>query len=268
MGRNIKYSIAIVIFCCNTVFAQQKITATDSAKKVYYLTQANKYGYVSDEWQTYLDSAIHITPNDAQLWQQKAMPYFKCRKYEVGMNFLNTAVTLNPKEWMGYRAFIKCIFSKNYTDAIADYAAAERLNGNFTEMEHPYSFYVGISYLQLNEFDSAVFYLNKTITAESPAGGNGIIHFMDWFYLGIANYELKKYEVAINFFDKALLKYDHFSEAKYYKALSLFKSHQDRDNALQLFKEAKTDYKNGYSFTEDNCVYETYPYQLRKYMVR
>ena len=34
------------------------------------------------------------------------------------------------------------------------------------------------------------------------------------------------------------------------------------------FKEAATNFKNGYSFTEDNCIYEKYPYQLSGYVVK
>lgn len=260
-----------LLFFCTNIFCQQKLTSRalkDSVENRYLKQGAYKFSYFSNEWQNNIDSALSITPDNDNLWQQKAMPYFKCRKYEVGMQYLDKAVALNPKEYLGYRGFIKCIFSKSYADAVIDFTNATKLNGDKIEMEHPYSFYIAVSYLQLNKFDSAILYLNKTVVTESPEGSAPIIHFMDWFYLGIANYELKKYAVAISFFDKNLQQYNHFSEAKFYKAICLNKLHHKKEEAALLFEEAATDFKNGYSFTEDNCVYEKYPYQLSEYIVK
>jgi len=195
------------------------------------------------------------------------MPYFKCRKYEVGMQYLDKAVLIDSKQWLGYRAFIKCIFSKNYTASIVDFENATKLNGDFTTMEHPYSFYIGVSYLQLNKFDSAFLYLKKAEHTEQIAGGTALIHFMDWFYLGVACYELKNYSEAIVFFDKALNRYHNFSEAEFYKAICFHRLHFNNSEMMNLFKEAKLNFEKGYTFTEDNCVYEKYPYQLSSYIL-
>ena len=56
----------------------------DSIQKKYYNNGAAQYSYFSSKWQVYLDSALALTPENAYLWQQKAMPLFKARKYEVG----------------------------------------------------------------------------------------------------------------------------------------------------------------------------------------
>ncbi len=271
MVQTIVVFILSVSLFCKPAFCQQTHTSRalkDSVENRYLKQGAYHYSYFSNEWQSNVDSALAITPDNDYLWQQKAMPYFKCRKYEVGMQYLDKAVVLNPKEYLGYRGFIKCIFSKNYADAIIDFSNATKLNDDKTEMEHPYSFYIGISYLQLNKFDSAIRYLTKTVETESPSGSTPLIHFMDWFYLGIAQYESKNYTAAIAFFDKNLQQYSHFSEAKFYKAICLHKLHIKKEEALVLFEEAAIDFKNGYSFTEDNCVYEKYPYQLSEYIVK
>ena len=39
-------------------------------------------------------------------------------------------------------------------------------------------------------------------------------------------------------------------------------------HADQLLEEASFNFIKGYSFTEDNAVYEKYPYQLSDYMVK
>ena len=271
MRQTIVLFLLSVSLFCKPAFCQQTHTSRalkDSVENRYLKQGTYYYSYFSNEWQSNLDSALAITPDNDYLWQQKAMPYFKCRKYEVGMQYLDKAVVLNPKEYLGYRGFIKCIFSKNYADAIIDFSNAIEFNGNKTEMEHPYSFYIGIGYLQLNKFDSAISYLTKTVETESPSGSTYLLHFMDWFYLGIAQYESKNYTAAIIFFDKTIQLYSHFSEAKFYKAICLHKLRIKQEEALVLFEEAAIDFKNGYSFTEDNCVYEKYPYQLSEYIVK
>jgi tetratricopeptide (TPR) repeat protein len=266
--------VYIALFCINSslfaqinIFKQTNKVLKDSIEKKYFINGAERHGYTSHKWQIYLDSAIAITPDNASLWQRKAMPYFKARKYEVGMQYLDNAVLLDASEWLGYRAFIKCIFCKNYTAALTDYAAAEKLKGNFNMMEHPYSFYQGLCYLGLNKFDSALTYFNKTNEVERKTIGGSGGHFMNWFYIGIVLYEKEDFENAVMAFDKALQQYTNFSDAQYYKAICLG-NQKKYDEAKVLFTLAKENAKKGYSFTEDNCAYEKYPYQLNAYMVK
>lgn len=72
------------------------------------------------DWQNCLDNGLAKDSTIAYLWQQKAMPYFKARKYEIGMPFLDKAVKYKAERWQPYRGFMKCIFSKSYKDAIED----------------------------------------------------------------------------------------------------------------------------------------------------
>ena len=239
----------------------------DSVYKKYVKNGAYRYSYFSHEWQNYLDSAIAITPDNASLWELKSMPYDKSRKYEVGEKYLNKAVELDPHEYLGLRAFQKCIFYKKYREALVDYEEAIKLRGNYTMMEHPYSFYQAICHLGLNEFDSALVYFDKTIETEQKAGGEPLIHFMDFFYKGITLMEKENYPEAILYFDKTLTRYEKFSEAQYYKSICLRKSGQT-GAADKLLDEASNNFEMGYSFTEDNAVYEKYPYQLSGYMVK
>lgn len=256
------------LFCQSRKFFTTTQVLKDSIEIKYITNGADKYQFFASERQACLDSAIAIAPDDDVLWHEKAMPYFKCRKYEVGLRYIDTAVILNADRNLDYRAFIKCIFCKTYKAAIVDFINAKKLKGNFTMMEHPYSFYIGLSYLQLNKFDSAEAFFNETINTKKADGGEATIHFMDWFYLGIVNYEKKNYQQAINFFNKTLSRYSNFSEAEYYKAYCMIYLNSNHDDVNKLFNDAFQNFKKGYSFTEDNCVYEKYPYQLSAYMVR
>lgn len=218
------------------------------------------YRFQMNEWQTCLDKGLEKDSTIAYLWQQKAMPYFKAKKYEVGMEYLDKAVFYDKKRWLPYRAFIKCIFSKSYVAAIADFEAAKEIFGNSYEMDHSYDFYIGLSYLQLNKFAKAEQIFANDIKEQIERRGEA--HYLDLFYYGIALYEQQKWQEAIIQFDKALDFYNQFSDAKYYKYVCLFNlgAYTQSENILM---EAQQDAKNGFTINEDNAVYETYPYQIK-----
>ena len=272
MSKKIWIAAPLLLFFHITVAQQNSVARSskalrDSIEKKYVQNGAERYSYFSHQWQQYLDSAIAITPDNASLWELKSMPYDKSRKYEIGEKYLDKAVELDPHGYLDLRAFQKCIFYKKYREALVDYEGALKLKGNYTMMEHPYSFYQGICYLGLNEFDSALVYFNKTIDTELKTGGDSFIHFMDWFYKGITLMEKEDYTTAIQFFDKTLQRYEKFSDAQYYKSICLRKKGETAA-ADKLLEQAQANFKLGYSFTEDNVVYEKYPYQLSGYIVQ
>ncbi|MFI0428450.1 tetratricopeptide repeat protein [Mariniflexile sp. HMF6888] len=217
------------------------------------------YRYQMSEWQHCLDEGLKEDSTVAYLWQQKAMPYFKARKYEVGMKYLDKAVLYNERSWLSYRAFIKCVFAKTYREAIKDFEKCIQNEGNTYVMDHTYQFHIALCNLQLNEFEKAETIFKKDIEEQEQEWGEA--HYIDLFYYGISKYEQGKWEEAIFEFDKSLKQYTQFSDAKYYKAICL-----GRLNRTEEFKslmiEAKTDKNEGYSINEDNSIYETYPYQI------
>lgn len=225
---------------------------------------AYKYNYVfqMQEWQSCIDKGLKKDSTIAYLWQQKAMPYFKCKKYEVGMSFLDKAVLYNKQEWLPYRGFIKCIFSKTYKEAIKDLEECIKLYGNGYIMDHTYSFYIGLCYLQLNEYDKAekVFddYVNDIYKNRQQ-----LEHPTAYFYQAIAKNELQKWDEAIAIFDKALKIYPQFSDAKYYKAICWLKLGKPKEEVVALVGLAREDAAKGFTINEDNTVYETYPYQKK-----
>lgn len=75
---------------------------------------AQKYDYriLMSERQECLDAGLAKDSTIAYLWQQKAMPLFKMRKYEAGMVFLDKAVKYDEKRWLDYRAFINVFLLK------------------------------------------------------------------------------------------------------------------------------------------------------------
>jgi tetratricopeptide (TPR) repeat protein len=266
----IYFLLFLLCTSCSTS-AQKKETKTKTypdeklVTEKYLTNGAHRHHYFSHEWQIYLDSAIQMNPTVAYYYQQKAMPLFKQRKYETGMPFLNKAVQLDSLQYIDYQAFMKCVFSKDYSGAIKDFNLSKRIKGEYAHvMDHSYDFYTGLCYLQLNDFKKAADHLTRSIEYTKKKSGESWVHYLDLFYLGVANMELQNYQEAIKFFDQCLAVYTNFSDAEYYKAISKSKLAQ-YDEATELLKQSAAHFKQGYTINEDNVYYEKYPYQVFPY---
>jgi tetratricopeptide (TPR) repeat protein len=128
-------------------------------------------------------------------------------------------------------------------------------------MDHEYDFYIALSFLQLNKFDSAKNLFQHCIETEMKKNGAKYVHQLNYFYLAITESELENYQSAINYMDSCLIKYPNFSDAQYYKAKWMKRLDKNFDNQ-PLLHEAYKNSRDGYSITEDNTFYEIYPYQL------
>jgi tetratricopeptide (TPR) repeat protein len=262
------YLFLLAVTYCHTGFAQDNFNKgifRDSIFNKYVRDGAYTCSIYSKAYGTYIDSALLYLPQEAYLWQQRSMPLFKQMKYEAGMRYIDSSVKYDPVRWMPYRAFIKCIFQKNYTDALADFQKATALNGASGIMDHAYDFYIGLCYLQLNNYDAALTKLDKCINDREKKGNTG--HYVHYFYKGIVLYEMGDYKGAITHFDKALVQYPTFSDAAFYKALCLANNGQISE-AHQLMLKAQQDFNTGYTINEDNAIYERYPYQLTKNLLK
>ena len=196
------------------------------------------------------------------------MPFFKQKKYEVGMTYLDKAVNFdNTNHYLEYRAFIKCIFQRSYKEAIRDFEKLQKLKGkDFYVMDHSYNFWLALCHLQLNNFELSKSYIQSSIDNHRKEFNN-TVNFYELFYLGVVEYELGNYKTAINHFNNSLSEYQSFSDAKFYKAKCLANI-GNFEETLKLFKESEYDYKMGYTFNEGNSRYEDYPYHITLELIR
>lgn len=230
----------------------------------YLKNGAWKHELYSREWQEEIDKGLQEDSTIAYLWQQKAMPMFKQAKYEAGMVYIDKAVKYDRQRYQDYRAFIKCIFAKTYREAIADFEDYKERFGYSYVMDHSYDFYIGLSYLQLNEFEKAEAVFQKDYDYQLNKYGKDWLHHVDLFYFGISRYEQKNYQGAIEVFDQALEIYPSFSEVQIFKADCLRKIGKTEE-AIELQKLGEINGRNGHTINEANAIYERYPYQIRWY---
>jgi tetratricopeptide (TPR) repeat protein len=228
-----------------------------------YWEKANRSPLFSHQRDKYLDSALAIMPWNAYWWQQKSNPIVKLRKYELAIEYLDSAVKYAPEQYLGYRAYTRCIHAKHYRQALREFDEATSLNEATGVMDHSYNFYKGLCHLQLNQFDSAGHMIGLSIAALEKKLGKTWVSPTEYFYMGIVEYEKENYAAAIEQFDNALVSYHNFADAKYYKALCLDKQKR-KGEAVALLQEADKDFKAGGTINEDAAIYERFPYQVNQ----
>lgn len=255
-------SVAII---CLSFFAtaQRVYSSADSARAKAYFKKCWDFPMTSLAHQAYLDSALMVIPTHAWYWQQKSMPLYKSQRYEIGKPYLDSAVRYDPDKWLDYRAFMKCIFERDYASSLREFHNCKAQFGGRHVMDHPYDFYMGLCHLQLMHFDSAATLFGRCVDNDVRTNGEKWVHYNHHFYLGVTLMEQGKSDAAVAYFDKALKSFPQFTEAQYYKAICL--SRLDRKaEAATVMEAAWNNFQQGFGMTEDNAIYEQYPYQPRR----
>jgi hypothetical protein len=119
------FTVSVCLYAFTALSQNSKpYSKQDSLKAKTYFDNSWKYSLGSVQHQLYLDSALAIMPTNAYYWQQKSMPLYKAHKHELGKPFVDSAVKYDPSHWLEYRAFLKCIYHRTYTDALTDFYTA------------------------------------------------------------------------------------------------------------------------------------------------
>ena len=251
-----------------------KAVAGDCSSKAYqdtlvarYLDRgAHRISYLSPQWGQYCDSLIAACPNIAYAYQQKAMPLIKCGDYAKAFPLVDKAVELDVNRWLAYRGFLKCIFTKDYSGAIADFQRVTKLKPNGREMDHTYSFFEGACELELGHYKLAEAAFANDIALQRGRDGAGQLHFNTLFYAGVVAARLKQYGPAQAYLQQCLQAYPQHPEANYYLALT-YQAQGQPALARQHLEAAQRALIGGYRLNEDNMFYANYPEQITEYEV-
>lgn len=233
----------------------------DAIIEKYLKKGAYQYHYNTKEWHEWIDKGLAQDSSIALLWQRKALPYWKARKYEIALKYYDKAVLYNRAQYLSRRGFLKCVFMKAYQSALKDLTAYEQAFGITYENDHSTTFYRALCHLALNQFEASLRLLKPLIAQTEASKGKKWVHHLEYFYLGVVYYELGRYNEALGILNSCLHNYDNFSDAKYWKAHTLIRLGQ-ASQGLRLLKEAKKDFEDGYTVNEDSNFYELYPYQI------
>ncbi|XZF12725.1 tetratricopeptide repeat protein [Chitinophagaceae bacterium MMS25-I14] len=219
------------------------------------------YSYTSQEWQRFCDTILAVWPENDYIWEMKAMPYIKMGMSDKAYKSLDKAVELNPEKQVPYRGFLKCIFTKDYEGALADFERAEKMVPGAGLMDHHYSFYTGLCYMGLNQPEKALPFLLTDLASQTKQMGKGEEHYNSLFYTGYCYLQLHNYDKAREYLSASLKAYKQFPEANFYMG-ELCTATNQTDKAAEYYNNTITYIRQGYTMNEDNCFYVNYPFQV------
>ncbi|MCG8575320.1 MAG: tetratricopeptide repeat protein [Flavobacteriales bacterium] len=254
--------ILFSLFCLFNLLGFSQLSSQQEQIIDRYLKNgAWNHHYLSKEWDEWINLGLEKDSTIAYLWQQKALPLWKQRKYQLAISYYDKAVELDAERWLSRRGFLKCIFAKDYEGALIDLDTYQREFGFTFEQDHSLDFYRGLCYLQLNQFETALEVFENDMAQQKERYGLHTLHYLDRFYLAITHYELGNYPEAVEELNLVLQEYPNFSDAQFYKAICL--SYLGLTAEIQqLIKSGRSNFEKGYTINEDSSIYEFYPYQI------
>ncbi|RZK13957.1 MAG: tetratricopeptide repeat protein [Hymenobacter sp.] len=239
----------------------------DSLVTRYIENGAHRYSYNDPRWTQYCDSLLAVCPTVAYAYQQKAVPLIKDGRYAEAFALENRAAELDPPQWLAYRGFLKCIFTKDYEGALLDFQQVARLKPGSREMDHTYPFFEGLCNLELGNLQRAEANFKEDIRQQKGPDGTHDVHFNTLFYVGVLYLELKNYPQAKSYLAQCLQAYPQHPEANYYLGRT-YQAQGDEATAQRYLLAAQKALASGYRLNEDNIYYANYPRQITDYEIR
>ena len=169
------------------------------------------------------------------------------------------AVELGPSQFLSYRGFLKCIFTKDYEGALIDFQRAEKLFPGRYEMDHSYFFYEGLCHLSLNKLKLAEADFKRDLLVQIKSNPNNKPHFNSLLYTGILYYAMKNYQQAKYYLLKCIEQYAMLPYANYYLA-QVYKHEKNKTMVDKYLLLAKAGFEARYGLNEGNVLYVNYPF--------
>lgn len=214
-----------------------KIIENTDCKKAYELVKfAEKYqGYAYS--QIAFDKAIELCPDFDYAYREKSVPYLKRGDFITWKKLIDKAVTLNPKENLGYRGWCQYQFLRNYTASLKDIETLENLvgennigfsqNGNYSLCTVK-----ALCYKGLGNNIKAIEIMEKQFSNK-----NYVPLLFDFYHLGVSYFKQKNYLKAKENFEKQIINKDYYSEPYYYLSLILLQENK-KEEAKKMIDKA------------------------------
>ena len=135
----------------------------------------------------YVEKAILLDPYNSDAWRELSVPYLKRGMPVDWKPLFDKAVTLNPKEWQGWRGYLYLYFYRNYSRAIEDFDATDILTPNFDDAPQGQSvnYMRGVAYLGLKNYKKSLSYFSTYIEEKTAESGEDYVDVTAFLYRGI-----------------------------------------------------------------------------------
>lgn len=255
--------LPLLLFCCVfylslrgqncKAFLYEKDTAQYEA--CLLAEKRNGHYQYSKAYQEALDESLRKCPRFSYGYLHKSVAYLKSGDFLTWKKLIDEAVKLNPRENLGYRAWCRFQFFRDYQGAIADLDQLRSIAnfdvGYSAGGEYHLNVMEALCYKALHQQKKALALLQAHLQQTSTTVGN-----FDYLHLGVLYYEFKSYDAALEAFEKQAKQYD-IAENRYYTALvHCDKGEQQKcKEQLQMAKEL---------YQKDRKMFDPYTEQMDK----
>src|SRR5262245_41232077 len=95
-------------------------TDSNCARACRLYNEADKFYQGTRICQLYLDSAIRLCPGYAEAWHEFSVPFLKRGDFFTWRKYMDKAVELKPRAWLGTHGWCRFKFLKDYEGALED----------------------------------------------------------------------------------------------------------------------------------------------------
>jgi tetratricopeptide (TPR) repeat protein len=225
---------------CN-VYKWSGDTACLRACKLYETANHNLQG--SRFSQMLYDTVIAVCPTFDMAYMEKAVPYLKRGDFVTWRVWIDQAVQLDPKEHLGYRAWCRYQFLRDYKGALEDLEALEKIKqpniGYSVNGDYHLIIAKALCYKGLGQKEKAIQIIETQLASPDYAPG-----YYDYLHLAVLKLQTGKPQEAVPVLEKQLQLSASFAETYYYLAMA-YHHLQDRSKMLENLAQAKKLYEEG-----------------------
>lgn len=231
---------------------------TDSChiKACLLYNAADTFPQGSRKSQQYYDSAIRICPDYAEAWRAISIPYLKRGDLYTWRKYLDKAVSLKPRLFLGIRGWCLFKFLRDYEGALHDLQSFDTLTAFHPSYsgDGNYHLYVvmAICYRELGNYQQAFHYFSLGIDSIVAQQGEKWVGLSDHLHRAVTKMRTKDYAGALADLDRQIKRYDNYAEIYYYQGLILQLMHRNKEALIPLQK-ARTLAGTGHHLSDIYC---------------
>jgi len=205
-------------------------------------------------------------PDKSKAYMEYSIRFNKAGDFEKGFRYLDMAVELDPVTHLGYRGWIRLRKMRDYDQALNDFGLLDSLTPDVIDAPwgEDIDFLRGECYFGKRNYSQAIQSFSQSIGNH----GEDWVDIQTFVYLGLSEYKLGHYEIAITQFVRALEQSANTCEAFFGLAKTYEKMGQ-KSKAIEYAKLAEENiaYKREDVYNEYlNEIYLLEIQEYRKYL--
>ncbi|MEX0274082.1 MAG: tetratricopeptide repeat protein [Flavobacteriaceae bacterium] len=256
--RNI---LLLSVLCTSWVMAQRNCNVYKWAgddcryKACIYLENAPRHFQLTKEFHAVHDEALALCPEYSDAYRAKSVAYLKTGDFIQWKKLMDQAVTISPKDHLGYRGWCRFQFVRDYKGALQDLEHLVALLNHDIAYSQNGMYHLTVTralcHKMLGERDKAIALLTNFLSGHKDDVG-----LYDYLHLGVLYLESGDYNEALNAFSMQEKVYD-LAENAYYTAMA-HKGRNDVENARIHLQRAQKHYR------DQRFMFDPYTHQVDK----